>query len=243
MYAVPRWCWPALVPTLLFAGCGERECRGLEDSLLSRYDPYADRCTTGDDCTFGTCDTSATGVCRCEHDAHCSSGLCLSGLCANPGHDRRLTPGLSDPGVRLRPVCQEFLPARRSRNTDPACNEVLALLEADACHVCDEAALLLCACRTGAALHECLVSLAVSRRESGGPPDDEASWILCEDQAAHTECAAHRGPPGSPCGGTAAGPDECLSGACRDRDPENNASPAGDDPRDWLCAEGLRNDN
>ena len=238
MYALRFGSLPLLaVAAALGSGCGDRECRSLKDSLLARYDPYADRCATGGDCSFGTCDTSGTGVCRCERDGHCDSGLCLSGLCANPAHDRSLTPGLSDLGVRLRSVCAEFLPARRSRNVDPACNEVLALLEADACHACDEAALLLCGCRTGAALHECLVTLMTTRAESGGPPEDRTSEVLCEDQVARTECAAHRGLGGAACGGPTAGTGECLSGVCRDRDPANNASTEGDDPRDWICAE------
>ncbi len=232
----PRPGWLLVAFSLICAaGCGDRECRALKASLLARYDPYADRCSTGGDCTSGACDTSGAGVCRCERDEHCDSRLCLSGLCANPAHDLRLTPGLVDSGVPLRPVCDAFLPGRRTANTDPACNEVLALLEDPACHVCVEAALVLCACRTGAALHECLAALATHLRVAGGPPDDDDSVILCEDQVAHTDCVAHRGPAGAACGGAQAGIAECVSGRCVDRDPGNNAS--GDDPRDWVCAE------
>ena len=217
--------------------CEGRECRALKAQLLARYDAYADRCASGADCRLGRCDTPGTGVCGCESDAQCESGLCLTARCANPTHDRRLTPGLADRGLPVRPVCQAFLRAARDANVDPACNAVFALLEAEDCHVCDEAAYRLCACRTGAALHECLVALAFGREAAGGPPDDEDSVLLCEDQVVNTACVAHKAPPGAACGGFEAGVAECRSGICRDHDPVNNDSASGDDPRDWVCAD------
>jgi len=219
--------------------CSERDCRALKQELLSRYDPYADRCRSTADCGSRSCDRAGTGVCRCDRDDQCGSGSCRSGLCANPGHDRRLTADelVAAPGPRVDSICERFLPAERVLNAEPACRgdtptSVFALLEDADCPVCDEAALLLCGCLSGAGLHDCLVALATDRDVAGGAPDDEDSETLCEDQVARLRCTANRMAAGALCGSDG----ECQSGACVDDNPSNNETERGDDPRDWRCA-------
>lgn len=129
---------------------------------------------------------------------------------------------------------------RAARQEAPECGKVLAFLEAPGCSACDEAALLVCACRTGGALHLCL------RHAAGldGVPltGDEAQTALCEAQAETVVCSDLLGPVGAACGDASAGPQECLSGLCRDADPANNSGEDGDRPDDWRCVDPCAND-
>ena len=95
----------------------------------------------------------------------------------------------------------------------------------------------LCACRSGAALHDCLLSAAGLTSPTDGPLK-EAQNTLCERQAEGLDCAGHLGPADAPCGID----DECRSGRCEDQDPTNNLGPEGDDPRDWVCVDPCATD-
>ena len=233
----------ALLPVAAaLAGCEEAACPDLRSALRSRYEPYGDPCAQGDDCMSGTCDGGRTGACRCESDVQCRSGLCLDSVCANPDHDRRLTPGLGERGANVQALCPGA--DRAARRQSPDCADVLAFVEEIGCSACDEASLRICSCRSGGASHACLLRAAAAARSLPDADSDlgQAQQRICETQARDLSCADHLGDIDAPCGEAAAGPAQCRSGLCVDSDPSNNTAPEGDHPNDWLCVEPCKED-
>ncbi len=221
--------------------CDEPVCADVRTQLRSRYEPYGDRCDEASQCLSGSCDMGRTGACKCDADSQCRSALCLDGLCANPDHDRRLSPALGERGEQVQPLCPGVSPAARRQSPD--CADVLFFLEKAGCAACDSASLILCACRSGGALHACLIDAAAAARASVEDELADAQTRLCEDQARTAQCRDHLGPIGAQCGDAQAGRQECQSGLCRDVDTGNNASEEGDHPLDWVCLDACATDS